>query len=670
MKTGRVGFLAGQPGIVTPAVIFSAAWCSLAILLISVFPYTTANLSSRVYDWKLSIGHVRSYSPEIVHLDIDDQAVKEYGQWPWDRRLSGKIVDKLTEFGAKVLIFDIYYASPGKDQTGNTAFFEAVKKAGTVISATGITELTDSNVPKLRVDEDRARADALYDVSWPLTVPAGFGPLRAVSLESTILPLLPLIKSSRAVGHIAATPDPDGVYRQVALLVRLENRCIPSLSLAALSAYWNLRPDSVTLFGGKEIRIARGTDTLRIPVDSRGMMLVNWGEAWTSFKHYSAKDVLSEAPDPSRPARYKDKLVIIAVTATGNADVCTTPLSTNVPLNRIHSHAINTVLTGSFITRVPVFPWIAILAAGLAVAFPWATAKSGLRWLSFAAISVCLSCLFAEVFLFVAWGYDAPLSMGLLIFLPAACGFIVIKGISAERQAAQARRALERYLPPELLEKSIGGGAGPDLSDRRLESTIVFVDMQGFSTISETVETEYISRFLREFFEVMSRVIVENRGRIHQFLGDGFLAVFGDLIPIADHADAAVKAALEMQQEMNRLSAKWENSGIREFEQGLRIRIGINTGVVFVGDLGSDRRLEYTVVGSAVNIAARLQVLAPPGGILTTSRTKALLKDPSRCIGPESVKLKGIDREVKIYTVSAAGVEDAIGGEPTNNRPS
>jgi adenylate cyclase len=292
-----------------------------------------------------------------------------------------------------------------------------------------------------------------------------------------------------------------------------------------------------------------------------------------------------------------------------------------------------------------------IVSAILTIAFPLITAKVSYK---IEAVILVLACLFASAvatLLFMYWRIDVPLSEPLAILLPAACVSLVIRGASVELQAAHTRRALERYLPPELLDKSLSRGLSPDLSTRRQELTIVFTDMRGFSTLSESVEVEYISSFLKDFFEGMTRTILKHRGRIHQFLGDGFLAVFGDFFPLENSADAALRSAVDMQREMNSLNAKWASSGIKEFERGISIRIGVNTGLVFVGDLGSDRRLEYAVVGSAVNIAARLQALAPPGGIMMTSRTKALLRDSDLCQGPEVVRLKGIDRDMEVYTI-------------------
>jgi adenylate cyclase len=643
--------LSKKAGVRAARIGFAAVWSIAAVLFIFFYPWFFNGLSSRLYDWKLSIRPVGVCTPEIIHLDVDDEAVATFGQWPWDRALSGRIVQRLAEYGARLIVFDIFYASAGRSTEGNQIFFEAIKQAGKVISATGIGELTDSEEKKLQVGQDRAQADALYDASWFLNVPPQLRLLRVVDLKGAAIPLLPIIESSKGVGHIAATPDPDGVYRKVALLLKLEDRCIPSSSLSTLLAHWNLSPDSITLTGDREIRINRGGDVIAIPVDDRGMMRIYWGKPWTSFKRYSVKDLLSEVPDKSRASRYKDKITIVAVTATGTTDFGATPLSINSPLNRLHSHALNTILTKCFIRNVPLFPWIAILLGLLAVAFPIATMRLSLKWEVVSIVSVCLLCFAIELLCFVFWSYDIALTAGLVIFFPAAGGALIIRAAALERQAAQAKRALERYVPPELIDDALAQGTGLDVSTRRQELTIVFVDMLGFSTLSDTVDVEYVTGFLKDFFGGMSRAILKHKGRVHEFLGDGFLAVFGDLIPLENHADAAFAAAMDMQRAMSAISAKWQNSGILEFQKGLWIRIGINTGMVFVGDLGSDRRLEYTVVGSAVNIASRLQSLAPPGGIMMTARTRALLKNPSPCQGPDCVQLKGIHRDMEVYTI-------------------
>lgn len=637
--------------IAAVCVSFAGLWCLSALAAILLFPTVFENFNARIYDGKMAIRPFPSYSAEIVHVDVDDEAIQEFGQWPWDRALSAAIVQRLSEFGAKVIVLDILYASDGKSKEGDAAFFDSVKRAGNVVAATGLGILTGPQKMGLEIPEERSRADALYDRAYTVQARGRSCPFAVSKLKNSSLPLLPIIQHSGGVGFITATPGKDGVHRGVPLLVKLADRYVPSLSLATLVAYWGLAPDSLFLTDNNNLEIKRGSDVITIPTDARGMLLVNWGEMWRSFKRCSVKDILSRAPDPSIAALCKDKIVIVAATMTGNTDSGATPVSVSAPLSRLHSHALNTMLTRNFIWSVPVFPWIIAVSILLALLFAATAPRLSVKTAGLALGSILLGAALASAFGFFLWSYEVPLSEALLIFLPAASGSLLIKGVATERQADEARRALERYLPPEFLEQTLSRGISPDVSTRRQEMTIVFVDMEGFSTLSESVEVEYVSRFLKDFFGRMTTVVLHHQGRIHQFLGDGFLAVFGDIVPLEHHADAAVTAALEMQQQMAALNAGWVHSGIREFEKGMRMRIGMSTGMVLAGDLGADRRLEYAIVGTTVNIASRLQSLAPAGGIMMTARTRALVQNPAVCEGPQYVRPKGFDRDLEVYSI-------------------
>jgi adenylate cyclase len=649
-------------------------WIAIAAVLVHQYPGPFDSLNSIIYDLKIRFSPANSHSSEIVHLDVDDQAIKAVGSpWPWNREVSARILNNLTEFQAKVVVFDIFYSTPGKGsegEKGDQTFFEAIKRAGNVISATGLGILTDADDARpLELPHDRSRADALYDKSWPLEIPRSLNLLRVLRMEGAALPLTPIIEASEAVGHITANPDPDGVYRKTALLIRLEDRCVPSLSLATLMAYWNLSPQALVLNRKNEIEIKRPSGTIRIPVDSKGMILVNWGNLWQSFKHYSAKQLLTDAPDRELASLYKDKIVIVGVTATGNPDIGTTPLSINAPLSRIHSHALNTILAQAFISRLPVYPWIMVSAVLVAILFPISVPRLGLRTQLWLAVFVCAFPLVVSMACFRFWSYDAPLVEFYLFVLPPIFASLFVKGASVEWQATQTRFALEQYLPPEYIQKALNGGTELDFSAKRQELTVVFVDIQGFSALSEVVDIEYVNDFLKDFYDRMTQVALKHRGRIQAFLGDGFLAVFGDLIPVENHAEAAVAASIEMQKEMGVLSDQWARSAIPQFAKGMKIRIGVNTGIVFAGDLGAGGRLEYTMVGSAVNIASRLQALAPPGGIMLTARTKALAPNADIAGEPESVRLKGFEKDTQVYKIYPETIDGAKVIEMASRRP-
>ena len=233
-----------------------------------------------------------------------------------------------------------------------------------------------------------------------------------------------------------------------------------------------------------------------------------------------------------------------------------------------------------------------------------------------------------------------------------------------ESRADRVSQAMQRYLSPEMLESVVALNHEIDLTTRRKELTILFVDIQGFSTISETTEVEYLQEFLNDFLERMTRAVFDHGGTIDKFLGDGLLAFFGDPVELENHALAAIGAANQMHREMNLLNEKWSRAGIQELVDGVEIRVGINTGIVVVGNIGSQRRMEYTVVGSAVNVASRLQEAAPPGGTLISARTFFLARGDIRCAGPLSIKVKGVDRQIRVYEIESATESEDADAEP------
>jgi class 3 adenylate cyclase len=171
--------------------------------------------------------------------------------------------------------------------------------------------------------------------------------------------------------------------------------------------------------------------------------------------------------------------------------------------------------------------------------------------------------------------------------------------------------------------------------------------------MSETLEVGYLESFLNEFLEAMTRAVFDNHGTVDKFLGDGLMAFFGDPVELDNHALAAVHSAAQMRRELENLNKKWSAAGISEFAGGIQIRIGINTGIVVVGNVGSQRRMEYTVIGSAVNVASRLQEAAPPGGVLLSARTCSLAKESLKCKEPRTIKVKGVERAITVYELES-----------------
>jgi len=622
----------------------------LAPVVVYLLAWPLEGIDCKLYDFKFSYSKKGPTNPQIVHLDVDDKSIKEFGPWPWDREISGRIVDRLTKLGAGVIVFDILFASQGRSKEGNEAFFKSIANSGRVVSATafGVTRSTDF---RIEVEGERNRGDALYDVAWPLKVPPDADYYRVRRLSDAYVPLVPIIENSKAIGHIKSTPDPDGVHRRIPMIVGLEDRCVPSLSLAALLVHLNISPGSVDISTPGEIIVKHDGGAFRIPVDPSGSMCINWVGA-KEFPKFPVSDLFTEDYEAKAP-RYKDKMVIVAVTFTGAGDIGVSPVSNESLLSRIHSSALQTILMDRHIHVMPLFPWAATAATMLAIAFSFLCVRMRLVHAIATALGIVVFFAVLSVVSFSRWSWEIPFAAPLIIFaVPAAAG-LIHRGVYIEAKARRSSSALQRYLSPEMLEMIVSEEREVDLSTKRKELSILFVDVRGFSTISERVEVEYLEEFLNDFFEAMTLAVFENHGTVDKFLGDGLLAFFGDPVKIENHALAAVKAGLKMHREVEKLNAKWSSMGVAELENGIRIRVGINTGVVVVGNIGSARRMEYTVLGSAVNVARRLEESATPGTVLASARTCALARDSLRCGEAKKIKVKGIDREIAVCEVES-----------------
>jgi adenylate cyclase len=515
---------------------------------IYLWPEPFDAIDAKIYDFKLGVRGPIEIDPNIVHLDVDDDSVEKHGMWPWDRKISGKIIDKLTEFGAKTIVFDIFFPTVGKNPSGDTILFKSIASSKRVISATAL-QITRTGDPDARVRvDDKEEADALYEKSWPLEPSPSIECWWVDELPTSFVPLVPIIHESQFVGHITAAADRDGVHRRVPLLIRFTDRYVPSLSLAALASYLNVEPKNIAFTKSGSLSIKRESGVLEIPLERDGSLTVNWPYKEESFPHYPATDLLDEEGSPRLKDRYKGKVVIIAYSATGTTDIGNNPLFKQFLLSRIHSSALNTMLTRQFVTLIDEFPLVVPLAALVSIAFFIVCLSIRHRYAIIPGARNLFVVRLIVLIPFVWWSYDIPTSAPLLLFAVSATTFLVSRAISMESRADRVAGALQRYLSPQMLKSIVDLDHEIDLSTRRKELTILFVDIKGFTTMSETVEVEYLEGFLNDFLEAMTSAIFDCHGTVDKFLGDGLLAFFGDPIELENHALAAICAAEQMPQ--------------------------------------------------------------------------------------------------------------------------
>ena len=290
----------------------------------------------KIYDFKLSLKKPTELHPDIVHLDVDDKAATKFGLWPWDRKISAQIVTRLSELGAAVVVFDIMFTAGGITSEGNEELFKAISAAGNVVSASafGIDEKPGD---KIRIEGDQERAKAYYSRAWRVRLPQELRFYRVNRVSDALLPLIPVIENSKFVGHIRAMPDRDGVHRRIPVIVGFWDRIIPSLSLAALAAYWKITPESVKIDEHGHLSLPHAGGMLEIPLDADGTMFINWQRRWNDFDHASVNCLFDEKSEAVRSESFRNKIVIIGHSGTGTTEIGVNPFSNNCILSRVHS---------------------------------------------------------------------------------------------------------------------------------------------------------------------------------------------------------------------------------------------------------------------------------------------------------------------------------------------
>lgn len=597
-------------------------------------------------------------SDTLVSVDYDERASQSLGRWPWDRRLHLQVIDWLREAGARAIVLDILFAYPGRDPADDQALAEVSRRAGNVIHPVAfrpVTERESSEAFRLAAPQHLPQAEV-----------HGIGDLPGAG--ELWLPLPGLIETAGALGHIVRTPDSDGILRRIPLVYSVKGGFVPALALAGAFVHMDVDPASLRIERGHAIRFKpRHGEEVVVPIDTKGRAWINYAGPWGQrFLHYPYSwlfDQLNSAEGKAHlPAWFKDKSVVVTNLSTGLSDQGATPFDHNAPLGEVHLHLLNTLLTKQFLRDAT--PVESALSLGSPLLLLTVAALAGGPGVILPAYAVGLGgYLIALQRAFNDGGIILPavspvlaLTLGLILLL-AARFFIV------DRERLRFQSALRACLPPQTVREI---HRSPDrvpqlLAGRRRELTILFADIRGFSAFCQRSDPLEIQRVLREYLTAMTEILRAYGGTLDKYMGDGILAFFGDAEPegggeeaqetrVERQAANAVRAGLAMQTKMTELNARWQSQG----REPHLIRIGINTGAVTVGNLGTEHLWDYTVVGTEVNKAQRLESAAEPGGLLLARRTYALARRQG--VLPEELQakaatLKGLGEEADLYSV-------------------
>ena len=648
-----------------PLVAGVAAACVIGLTHLALptyIPELDHRISDRMFQHR---GPIRQ-DPRLIHVNVDDRSVRALGRWPWPRALDAQVIDTLRELGVRAIVIDAFFPLPTSPKVdpkneNDRAFAKTMSAMGNVYLASALllTLPSEAEPEDEEVEREMMYPDDLLNrvtAPGPIPFPPGF-----YHGTTRLLPMEAFAQAARGVGHASATKDSDGVVRRNPLLVRVKDRLFPSLSFRLAVDLLDSDLSKVGIEPGHVIihdALLPGESTrkdVRIPVDDHGQLTVNFAGKWDeAFKHISAADVLEEVDDPEkRPElekNFKDALALFAISTTGSSDIGIVPVEKSYPLNGVHMNMINTILTQQFLVESgPTAVILLVLGMGIGVALLSLWLKPYVYVL--VAIAAIGGYVAGAWWGFIEFGRILPVAPVILVGALSSAGMLTYRYAAGEREKQKTRAAFAPYFAPAVVDMLLSDSMDRLMGGKRKELTMLFSDIVEFTSLCEGIEPEVVQKVLQEYFNEMTRVGFVHQGTLDKFIGDGMLWFFGDPLPQEDHAIRAVQAALDMQAAMHPLRAKCKQEGRPE----LAMRVGVNTGVVLVGNMGSDARKEYTVMGDAVNLASRVEGANKPfrTEVMMTERTHQLVKDVVECRELDLLRVKGKKQGVRVFEVMA-----------------
>ena len=645
--------------------LLSVALLSGFMFLYYVDPYPVQFLRLKTFDFYQQQKPREIPPPQgkpVTIIDLDEESLAEIGQWPWPRTTVAKLIQNLMQMGAALVAFDIVFAEPdrmnpnkipdtvvGLDEatkaklrmlpSNDEIMSRVIRKSRVVLGQAGYWEkLETKKGPPIK------KSVALLKQGKNVN-PAFFLP----RFQSLIRNVPVLEKHATGHGIFSLVPEPDGIVRRVPTLFVYENELYPSLSVEMLRVAVN-RKSILVKANVAGITFLGVHKNLQLPTDSHGRVWPYFSKSDKS-KYVSAKDVLNGTADP---ALIKGKLTIVGTSAVGLLDIRAVPTEPVIPGVEVHVQLIEAAMHKKWLSRPNYFigaELALILFGGLAmiILVPWAGAKwtMGLFLLVSGGAGATSWYLFAEHRLLFDAGY-AVISILLLYTVLTYTGYA-----KEEASRRQTRDAFSKYLSPDMVARVAENPGELKLGGEKREMTLLFCDVRGFTTISEQFDAVGLTALINKLLTPLTNAILDRQGTVDKYMGDCIMAFWNAPLDDDEHIYNGCVSALAMLAEMGPLNDRLE---IEAKEEGrkhipLKVGLGLNTGECVVGNMGSDQRFDYSVLGDTVNLAARLEGQSKSYGmnVVLGPTTNAAVTDRMATIDLDYIQVKGKTEGTYIY---------------------
>jgi adenylate cyclase len=595
-----LGLIAGMVGASLALLLFLPGWLDV--------------WEAKTWDWRVNAMAKPVKTSDHIRLILLDQnsldwAKEENGlAWPWPREVYSTIIHFCQRSGAKALVFDVLFTEPSKyGVDDDRVFAAAIRDFKYFVGSVSLSQ-TEGSEQRWPAFAPEPAFKVLGLDQWLSAAGAG-----DVAFSRATFPIPEISAGAGILGDVHLNPDRDNVYRRAALFHVFDGRMLPSL---ALGCYLATQP-------GTPLKIRTGHLTIgsrEIPIDRRGNAILNFRGPAGTHKAYSAASVIQselriqkgEKPTITEPDAFKDAYVFFGFSAPGLFDLRPTPVSGVYPGVEINATILDNLLANDFIRPVPAAVVIGMtlliaLLAGLATSSVSGIMKSAMVYVFFIAAPVIL-CLIAY-----RQGFWLPLVVqetGVAVTLFSA-GLIYYT--TEGRQKMFIKNAFKQYLSPAVIEELIQHPEHLKLGGERRMLSIFFSDLEGFTGISEVLDPEALTVLLNDYLSAMTDIIHEEGGTVDKYEGDAIIAFWNAPLQQSDHALRCVRAALRCQVRLAEMRPMFRE----RLGKDLKMRIGINSGPAVVGNMGSHTRFDYTMIGDAVNLAARLEGINKQFGTYT-----------------------------------------------------
>lgn len=622
------------------------------------------------YDARLNLTMPRGVDPRIVIVDVDERSLLEQGRWPWSRNKLAAMMDSLFDhYKISTLGFDVVFAE--KDESSGLKTLEKIGKEH-LQSDSNYSVALEKIRPTLdydqlfansikgrkivmgyyfRLDEGGKDKGEVGQLPKPVFAKGEYDPNAAIFVRGNAYGAnLPVLQEAAfSAGHFNPSVDRDGISRRIAMVEEFNGALYESLSLGVARAY--LGVDRIEAgfaatgvsdnYAGLEwLKVGKKT----IPVDEQVRALIPFRGPQGSFPYVSATDVLNHKVDPKI---LDGAIVLVGTTAPGLLDLRASPVGSVYAGVEMHANMVAGILDQN-IKESPAYllaaEFLLILIVGVALAFGLAITSP--LWATVWATVALGSTVALNFYLWTDVGLAFPmvpswLMMTVLYLLNMSYGFFI-----ESRGKRQLTGLFGQYVPPELVDEMAKDPTQISMEGDSREMTVLFSDVRGFTTISEGLDPKELTKLMNEYLTPMTYVIQKHRGTIDKYMGDAIMAFWGAPLHDQDHAKHALEAAMGMIAELKNVQTAFEAKGWPP----IKIGVGLNTGTMTVGNMGSSFRMAYTVMGDAVNLGSRLESITKQYGvaIIVSEFTKAAVPD-YLYRELDKIRVKGKDEPVTIY---------------------